>query len=316
MSDLAPPSSPAPARGLIIGAFLALALALGGLLMLFVGAPSTTDWSDEEQAELDAGVDFPPLRIDEARLQRERDAFYDEPDTRHVDDEIAEFKQTLGITNANQFRTENPVLTEHGEDPSALLPYQADEILTAIGPGGFHVISEPFYEACLEGLDELTRDIAAERIAFDDALTDPGEGYDGYRLHCGNLLPALHAHGLLDDQGHWQIDQPLLLVDLLQRYRQADLIRNRFSLHRQLPQYDLDRFHRWRIQSPEAFDLEIRRQFLDRAPSFIDDERFLAIAQARMSVEDGQPVDGAFDPLLEQFPDDPFIAALVDTVRP
>ncbi len=314
MSDLSPPSTPAPARGLIIGSLIALAIAVIGLLMLFVSPTGPTDWTQKQQAELDAGLDFPPITIDEDRLHRERQQFYGEPDSELVQEEIDLFFEALFLTNANQFRVENPVLTEEGQDPANLLPYLADEILPVVGPDGFHVVAQPIYDQCLDGLEELTDDLAAGRISFGDALTDPGPDYDLYRESCGHLLDALVEYRLIDDQGRWHIDQPLAVVDLLQRYRLAELIRNRFPLHRQLTDYDLESFHRWRIQHSQAMDVELRRQFLDQASSFIDDETYLAIAGARLDVKDGQSPDEAFEPLREQFPDDPFVQKFVDTV--
>ena len=247
-------SSPTPGfdPAVMAGLFLSLAAVIG-----FAVWGSST--SGEPGAE--HPLAFAPIQVDQDRLSRARDTQYREARKALESSPAKELVGLVRQLNALQFGGE----TAEQRKLARRISYTANDVIPITGYDSFIAAGEPTFERCATGLDTLLSDLRTGDIGLEQAKTDPpADTYAAYRRNCGNLLPTLIERNLVDASGHWTepVDLTRTIVDILQRYRWADIIRSRRPPLQQLTDYERRLLTRWRIESSDAYPLEQRRAYL------------------------------------------------------
>lgn len=309
-----PDFTPEPmAPGLLVGCALSGLLIVGVIAWSQWGPGAEQPWDDSQQSHIRSGMEFPPLEIDKQRLEQARRDHHDDPDLSLIEEEIETLHTTFQRANLTQFPSHSP---EEPEDPESLvnrLTFLADDILLVSGVRGFQLVGEPLFQECRRGLDELIYAIQRGNIPVAQALEDPPErDFARYRENCGNFLPFLFERELLSEEGEWNQPAGQDLVEILQRYRWADLVRSRFPVHYQLSPYELEIFFRWRIEDANAFSLPQRHQFLEQAKPYLSSDYDIALAETRLHAADEDPDEALqlFDQLVEDDPENEFYQAI------
>ncbi len=314
-SDFEPePMAPA----LLVGCLISIALIIGGVAWFQWGPGSIDGWSDEEGAHIRSGTSFPPLTVDERRLQRDRDDFYTEPDLTLIEDEVDVLLDTFREANLAQFPAHGPEEELSAEQHVARVTFLANDVLVVAGVRGFQSVGAPVLDACRAGLEDILSAIQSGNLPLSQAAEDPpADRFAQYRENCGNLLPFLIERNLVTSDGEWTHDDTPTLVDILQRYRWADLIGGQFPVHYQLAPYELELFYRWRIEDSEAFTLSQRHQFLEQAKAFLPSDYDFSLAQTRLDAasRDADEALQLFEELAEENPDNEFYQALYEEIQ-
>lgn len=314
-----PQYSPEPmAPAIVISCLLLTILVLAAFVWSQVRPTSSDEWSEDQWREIQSGIEFPPHRIDRSTLEASRNAHYQEAELELIADEVNRLRSLIQAANRAQF------LGEESDPPPDLqaldfeLRYAAEEIIPVTGVRGFQRIGEPIFERCTRGVNALALALERDRIALADALENPpAEEFQEYRSNCGNFLPLLIERSLIRTNGHWNHPDHELLLDVLQRYRFADLVHSQYSTHHQLAPYELEIYHRWIIEDPDAFDLAERRRHLERARAQLPSDYDLPLAQARLDAADLTPTDAArrFRELAERHPGNDLYQAIADRLK-
>lgn len=310
------PEPMAPA--IVVSIFLLSALILSVGLWGVFGPDSPSEWTDEEWAEIQAGIHFPALKVDNARLEAARRAHYDSPDLGLVQDEVLQLHSLIRKANVNQFPVHDPSDRVDLQALDLQLRFAAEELLPVTGVRGFQRLGEPLFERCSGGVDALVRALGRGQIPLAQALEDPpANRFQAYREYCGNLLPVLVERNLVTTDGRWNHNYKDALIDILQRYRFADLIHSQFATRRQLSSYELEIFYRWTIEDRRAFDINERRRFLQRSESILPDSYDLALARARLDVADKDLASAVerFQELTEEYPSNRLYSAIYENLR-
>lgn len=319
MTDI-PDYTPEPmAPAIIVASLITLALCVGLAGHSLWGHLNVDTEEERRRAHIESGLDFPPLTVDHRRLERERDAFYREPDLELIADEIEELRTTFRQTNHTQFPLHGTAGTLEIMATAELLKQQASDVLPVVGPRGFEPVARPHFDACREGIEDLAKAIRSGALPFSQANHDPPpDRFQGYRKNCGNLLPVLHRHELIDDEGHWTHPDSLVLVDIIQRYRWADVVRSDFPAYRLISPYELELFYRWRIEHDAALSPIQRREILEQARPFLPPDYEYELAEARLraaTMDDQVEIRERFQAIADAHPDDQFYSDVYHTVR-
>ncbi len=319
MTTKVPDYEPEPmAPGLIVGCVLAGAFIAGVMAWSQWGPAAEQQWDDSEEAHIQSGLEFPPLDIDKRQLENARQAHYDDPDLHLIEDEIDTLLSIFRQANLTQFPSHSPESPDDAGELEQRLTFLADDIILVSGVRGFQLVGEPIFDQCLRGLDELLRAVQNGDIPISQAIEDPpARHFSAYRENCGNFLPFLYERNLVSTDGEWTQPAAPKLIDILQRYRWADLIRSRFPVHYQLSPYELEVFFRWRIEAETAFPLTQRRQFLEQAKPYLSTDYDLSLAEARLEAADRDPDEAleVFDQLIEEEPDNQLYQAIRQTAQ-
>lgn len=277
------------APAIIIAFVICTAMILGALGWAIWGPEPESDWTDEEIAQIRSGIQFPPLRVDETRLAAARADHYVVADLQLYADSVEELRALARRANLTQFPPHDPDnIIDHRELEHRLI-FAADEVVPAAGVRGFMSVGEPIFERCNRGLRDLLSAIRRNELPLTQAVEDPpADRFYLYRENCGNLLPILIERHLVGADGQWQRTYSQVIVDLIQRYRWADLLHTRYPTHQQMAPYELELFFRWRIEDPDAFTVVERRRHLQSARSVLDETEYdYALARARLDAANG-----------------------------
>ncbi len=215
---------------------------------------------------------FAPLTIDTARLLRERREQQSEAQLGEVDRELSHLYSVVIRANQAQFPPQD---SQTQPDPvllAAEVTFAADEVLPASGVRGFTAAGEPIFAACNEGIEELLKAIRIKNVSLAEAKENPPLArFKKYRENCGNALPMLLQHGLVTPDGRWAKPYAATLFDILNRYRWAHIAHARLPARLQLAPYEYELLMRWRIEDPDAFSTNERKQFIAQAAAEIRD---------------------------------------------
>lgn len=301
-----------PAIALTTG-FLTLGLLV--LLAFRIMAPGPdAEWTDAEREAIHAGHQFPALLVDADRLDRARRDHYASPDLSSVTDEVASLRELIVRANNAQFPPHDPDQIIDPVEMEAELQFLTDEIISVTGPRGFASVGDPHFQSCRQGLEDLLGALQSGNLPLSQAVEDPpAERFTAYREHCGNLLPVLLDHSLVNSDGTWAREFAPDLVEILQRYRFASLAHSRHATNRQLSSYEVELFARWRIEDPEAFGPTERTRFLSESRNLLPADYDHHLARARIIATQVGP-HNAFSELARQHPDNPLYEALRDRV--
>lgn len=311
------------ARAVLIGCLVSAGLVVATLAWCHVTDRGAMQFDDSQRAHLKSGIEFPPLSIDAQRLESQRSEFAEQSadvDLELLEDDIVELHEAFRLANVAQFSAPE---NDPGPPPQEIadrLHYLSNDVVVVTGPAAFQQIGEPIFEGCLAGLDELLDALRRGDIDPGDATEDPPEQFELYRQNCGNMLPQLIRRGVIDDTGQLQHSDARNLVDILQRYRWADLIRSRYDITRQWSSYELELFTRWRIEDPDAFDLPDRHRYLERAQrrGHLPSDYDAALAEARLEAasagSDAEKL-APFEQLAEDNPDNELYRALYERLH-
>lgn len=237
---------------------------------------SSTTTSSHTAANLDTipadPTRFASFTIDTQRLNKERQQQQSEARLGSVEQELTHLYSVVRRANLAQFP---PQANESRTDPVVLnaeLTFAADDVLPASGVRGFTAAGEPLFAACNEGIEELLKAIRLQSIPLDEARSNPSsERFQQYRENCGNALPTLIQHGLIDPKGRWAKPFAPALFEILNRFRWAHIIHARLPARLQLAPYEYELLMRWRIEDPDAFTRAERRDFIRQAASELND---------------------------------------------
>ena len=308
------PEPMAPAISITIAILVAPIIAFFSWSFFSEGQP---DWSPDERAQLESGIHFPPLEVIPQHLKRARQDHYDEPDLSSVAEEVERLRSFVQKANIAQFEELSQANAEAYQELDHGLRLMADEVLPATGVTGFQSLGEPIFESCNSGLNDLLESVQRGEITIAEASEDPPEHFSDYRENCGNLLPILLERRLVSPDGTWNHKFGSELVDIIQRYRWADLIHTRHPTSRQISPYELAIFYRWRIEDPEAFTIAERRRFIAEARRSFPVDYDVELAAARLDVAD-HDLDSAMQRMAAlslEHPDSTLYNALYDELQ-
>jgi len=256
MTDRAHGSSPSGLPpGVVMGLVASLAAALG------VAAWSA---SHRGRAVGDRPLEFRPIAVDHPRLDRQRQDRSANLQTAGEEAPIEELLTHVRRLNGLQF---DEATRDRQTKLAEKISYLANDVIEITGYDAFIAAGRPLFERCRTGLQSLLADVRSGDVSLETARTDPDpDAYGDYRRNCGNLLPTLLERGLIDGEGRWTRPRDLkkTIVDILQRYRWANIIRTRRPPLEQLTEYERRLLMRWRIEDSDAYSLRERRNYLDR----------------------------------------------------
>lgn len=243
-----------------------------GLGFAFSSLSSSSHTSSQSQ-NLEANpTQFPPLIIDHQRLNKERRLQQSEARLGSVEQELNHLYAVVRRANLAQFPSTANEARPDLVILNAEVTFAADEVLPASGIRGFTAAGEPLFAACNEGIEELLKAIRRQSIPLEEARRNPSPArFQKYRENCGNALPLLLQHGLVDSTGRWSKPYAPVLFEILNRYRWAHITHARLPARLQLAPYEYELLMRWRIEDPDAFPIAERRKFIHQASSEISD---------------------------------------------
>lgn len=243
-------------------------------------------FDDVQRAHIESGVEFPPLKIDTNRLEASRDEFYKAPDPQRLEEvsdvDVDRFKDAFRTLNEAQFRGDDIPPEVDLQEASADYRHQIRTMITPLGKRAFVPVGEPLFAQCNQGLSRLLDAVRDEELSLTKAIEDPpADRFQDYRQNCGNLLAYLKKRNLIDSDGQWTRDDAAELVDIRQRYRWIDEVRQYYPTQKLMSPYELKVFYRWRVEDDEAYSLQSRRDYLRTARTLMPDF-YGPLAQARL----------------------------------
>lgn len=310
----AEPMSPA----IVITALILVTFILGMVANKFIVQDSASQLSPEQRLQIKSGLNFPPLAIDQARLEQARRQFYEIPDLQEQADTVKTLLEMTKKANLSQFPPQDgesfPPLAELDHHLRLL----ADELLPAAGARGFSAVGAPIFKECMIGLNDLLTALHAQELPLAQALEDPPhQRFATYRENCGNVFPVLIERHLVTSDGRWTHEYGEEIFNIMQRYRWADLIHSRYPTSNQISPYELELFARWRIEDPNAFTAAERRQLLAQSRAYLPSTYDLALATARIEAAN-QDLGAAalrLANLVDENPENPIYSAIFDALE-
>ncbi len=315
-----PDYTPEPmAPAIIVASLLTLTLCLIATGFAVWNRLSVDPMELRQQAHIESGLEFPPLIVDDDRLHESRQTFYRDADIELIIDEIDELRAIYHQVNDFQFPQHGTVDSLEVLATGQLLEEQVEAILPVLGPRGFEPVARPHFDACTDGLEDLSEAIRSGSIPFSQAAEDPpADRFQAYRHNCGRLLPTLYRHGLIDDEGHWAQPHSLQIVDVIQRYRWAALVRGSYPAYRLISPYEMEIFYRWRIEHDQSLTPAQRLDLLDEARPFLPDHYDYELTEVRLraaSTDDHDEILDRFLSLADDHPDHHYYHQVYETVR-
>lgn len=237
-----------------IGAALA-ALLGAGVFYFFLGQAVPI------QPVTDASFNFEKIRIDTARLDRERQKLA--VDASRAAQKVADLQNAVRAANLAQFG----VSTLSPQQHEAAVQFTADEAAVAFPEGydRFVSLGDDLYHTCLSALGRLQDELKAGKVTYEQAATAVVPGHEVYAETCGNALKPLTDLGLVDEKGQWvdPTNGPVIL-EILNRLRFAHIIELRKSPTSLLTPYEREILYTWRASNPKISAVE-RLKYLDQA---------------------------------------------------
>ncbi|MBA2662956.1 MAG: hypothetical protein H0U74_11715 [Bradymonadaceae bacterium] len=281
--DTSPPDPPTIHPVLWVS-FALCALIIVVLFVAFTHTTSTPHARLKEPARYEPLL-FAPLEVDARQLAIERDRHHGEARLDAVGEDLAHLHQIVRKANLSQFPSADEQAPPDALQMQAELVFAADEVLPATGVRGFIAAGEPIFEACNEGLEQLLQALRLANLPLAEARTNPPHRrFQKYRENCGNALPSLLEHGLVSATGQWLKPYGPAIFEILNRFRWAHIAHARLPARLQLSPYEYRLMMRWRIEDPDAFPLQARREFLSQATELFPDYDS-ALAEALLDVE-------------------------------
>jgi hypothetical protein len=268
--------SPSPDPMIWLGGLLSIAAGVALFVAIQPGpsedAPDDAPPTDPSMAEAPHPLAFPPLPANPEMLERARaDKYGEARQTLEQNAEAAEVQQKLIDLVRQANRTQFTAGDEESDgDRKALsrrISVAANEVIRFLSYDTFPAAGRPVYEACRQGLAELLEAVRAGDIDVSVAETKPPDSdFETYRANCGMLLPVLSNRGLVLESGEWAqpVEQSKAIFSVLQRVRWAHMTHDRRPFLLQLTPEERALYLRWRIESPRAFSMVDRQQFLSQ----------------------------------------------------
>lgn len=262
------------------------------------------------------GLEWPELVIRPEALARAR-AEHARAVSDHLDHPAAERLRAL-VRELNDYQFETtPIPAKAPQKRERLLSVAVSDAITAAPATHFVDLGGPVFEACERSFARLQEAIARGDLTLQEAIADPDfERFEAYRQNCGQMLGELHRRGLVDDQGAWTDASARALARTLQRYRWAHMAHLYAPPLEQLPELERTTLLRWRVETQDAFPLELRRRALPPLLRHVPDYPE-GLARALLAYEAGDPTRA-----LEiarrhhnQSPDDPRYSSMIEALE-
>lgn len=219
-----------PPLGISIGLSFLICLVV---LFFFISKQKHVDEKSFEFSPLTINLD----KLNASRLQKIEPSIL-------VDKRAIELKKIVRLRNADQFL--NSLSNEEIEKRRVELLFHANETLEVGYFNAFWTVGDAFFKTCKSAIlliqDELKKNTSPQDFKKD-------EKYIGYRESCGNILPFLIEKNLLTPKGDFSSENSLEIIDLLNRYRWAETLRERRPIWEQLSTYEHDIFEEWIVKN-------------------------------------------------------------------